>query len=230
MASDRARESSWGRNLLIGVVVASFAALILVPSFALASKALEGGFRPFWDALMSADARRAFVLTLWITALATVVNTLFGLGFAMVLVRQRFWGRALADGLVDLPFALPTIVAGLVLLALYGATSPLHLNLAYTQASVVVALLFVTLPFVVRTVQPVLLELDRDMEQAAYSLGASPGVTFRRVILPNLLPAMLSGAGDRRETFATKALLLPTQRQKTRSRGHLGLAAAGGMV
>jgi sulfate transport system permease protein len=97
------------------------------------------------------------------------------------------------DVLIDLPFALPTIVAGLVLLALYGAKSPLGIDIAYTRTAVVVALLFVTLPFVVRTVQPVLLELDRDMEQAAASLGAGPWVTFRRIILPNLLPAMLSG-------------------------------------
>jgi len=108
-------------------------------------------------------------------------------------VRDKFPGKSLVDTLIDLPFALPTIVAGLVLLALYGAESPLGLNLAYTRAGVMVALLFVTLPFVVRTVQPVLLELDKDMEQAAASLGAGNFMIFRRIILPNLLPAMLSG-------------------------------------
>ncbi|MDQ1655323.1 MAG: sulfate/thiosulfate transport system permease protein, partial [Cryptosporangiaceae bacterium] len=102
-------------------------------------------------------------------------------------------GKTIVDTLIDLPFALPTIVAGLVLLTLYGPKSPLGINLAYQRSGVVVALLFVTLPFVVRTVQPVLLELDRDMEQAAASLGAGPWLTFRRIILPNLLPAMISG-------------------------------------
>jgi sulfate transport system permease protein len=118
-----------------------------------------------------------------------------GTVIAWVLVRDNFPGKGVVDTLIDLPFALPTIVAGLVLLALYGTSSPLHINLAYTRVSVGVALLFVTLPFVVRTVQPVLKELDRDMEQAAYSLGASPLTTFRRIILPNLAPAMISGAG-----------------------------------
>src|SRR5881397_4066126 len=113
MASDRRRASGWGGRLLIGVVVGWFALLILVPTLALAKKALEGGFQPFWDALMSADARRSFGLTIGITILATVVNTLFGLAFALVLVRQKFWGRALADGLVDLPFAVSPIIAGL---------------------------------------------------------------------------------------------------------------------
>jgi len=110
-------------------------------------------------------------------------------------VRDDFPGKSIVDTLIDLPFALPTIVAGLVLLALYGGSSPLHVDIAYTRLSVVVALLFVTLPFVVRTVQPVLRELDRDMEQAAYSLGAGPATTFRRIILPNLAPAIVSGAG-----------------------------------
>ena len=109
---------------------------------------------------------------------------------AWVLVRDEFPGKRIVDALIDLPFALPTIVAGLVLLALYGANSPLGLDLAYTRAGVVVALLFVTLPFVVRTVQPVLLELDQDMEEAAASLGAGNITVFRRIILPNLLPAI----------------------------------------
>jgi sulfate transport system permease protein len=141
------------------------------------------------------DSWAALKLTLLASALVAVINVVMGTIIAWVLVRDRFPGKAVVDTLIDLPFALPTIVAGLVLLALYGSTSPLHINIAYTQASVVVALLFVTLPFVVRTVQPVLLELDRDMEQAAYSLGAGQWLTFRRIILPNLAPAMLSGAG-----------------------------------
>jgi len=112
---------------------------------------------------------------------------------AWVLVRDKLPGRAVLDTLIDLPFALPTIVAGLALLTVYGPNSPLHLNLAYARAGVAVALLFVTLPFVVRTVQPVLLELDTEMEQAAASLGARPATIFVRIILPNIVPAMAAG-------------------------------------
>src|SRR5947209_3605097 len=113
---------------------------------------------------------------------------------AWVLVRDQFRGKRLVNALIDLPFALPTIVAGLTLIALYGPRSPLGVHLAYTRAAVALALLFVTLPFVVRSVQPVLIELDREVEEAAASLGASNMTTFRRVILPALRPAILSGA------------------------------------
>jgi sulfate/thiosulfate transport system permease protein len=113
---------------------------------------------------------------------------------AWVLVRDTFRGKGVVNALVDLPFALPTIVAGVTLLALYGPQSPLHVNAAYTRAGLVLALLFVTLPFVVRSVQPVLIESDREMEEAAASLGARPATIFRRVVLPSLLPAILSGA------------------------------------
>jgi sulfate/thiosulfate transport system permease protein len=114
---------------------------------------------------------------------------------AWVLVRDEFRGKSVINALMDLPFALPTIVAGLTLLALYGPTSPLHVSVAYTRLGVGLALLFVTLPFVVRAVQPVLLELDREVEQAAWSLGASPALTFRRIVLPSLRGAIVSGAG-----------------------------------
>ena len=127
------------------------------------------------------------------SVLVAVVNLVMGTLIAWVLVRDTFPGKRFVEMLIDLPFALPTIVAGLVLLSLYGPNSPLHVNLAYSRAGVLVALLFVTLPFVVRTVQPVLLELDPQMEEAAASLGASRVVAFRRIILPSLLPAMLAG-------------------------------------
>jgi sulfate transport system permease protein len=113
---------------------------------------------------------------------------------AWVLVRDSFPGQRVLNALIDLPFALPTIVAGLTLIALYGPGSPVGVHLAYTRGAVVVALLFITLPFVVRSVQPVLIELDTEVEQAAASLGASNAVTFRRVVLPALRPAILSGA------------------------------------
>ena len=112
---------------------------------------------------------------------------------AWILVRDQFPGQSLVNALVDLPFALPTIVAGLTLLTLYGPASPVDVDVAFKRTAVLVALLFVTLPFVIRTVQPVLLELDREMEEAAASLGAGPFQIFRRIIMPNLFPAILSG-------------------------------------
>ena len=121
------------------------------------------------------------------------INAVAGTLIAWVLVRDSFRGKGFVNALIDLPFALPTIVAGLTLLALYGPRGPIGINVAYTRAAVVLALLFVTLPFVVRSVQPVLLEVDREMEEAAASLGARPPAIFRRIILPNLAPAILSG-------------------------------------
>ena len=122
-----------------------------------------------------------------------MINAVFGTALAWTLVRDDFRGKKLVNSLIDLPFALPTIVAGLTLLALYGPTSGLGVNIAYTRAGVLAALLFVTLPFVVRTVQPVLIELDKEMEEAAASLGAGRFTIFRRIIFPVLLPALLSG-------------------------------------
>jgi sulfate transport system permease protein len=111
-----------------------------------------------------------------------------------VLIRDSFRGKSIVNAVIDLPFALPTIVAGLTLIACYGPQSPFGVNVAFTKLAIGLALLFVTLPFVTRAVQPVLLELDREMEEAATSLGASSLTTFRRIVLPNLLPAILSGA------------------------------------
>ena len=121
------------------------------------------------------------------------INAVFGTALAWVLVRDEFPGKRVVNALIDLPFALPTIVAGVVLLALYGNGSPLGINVAFTRASVALALLFVTLPFVVRSVQPVLLELDRSAEDAAASLGATPATVLRRIVLPSLAPAILAG-------------------------------------
>jgi sulfate transport system permease protein len=142
---------------------------------------------------MQPDALASLRLTLIASLCVCVINAVLGLVVAWVLVRDDFPGKPLVNALIDLPFALPTIVAGLTLLALYGPHSPFRMHLAYTQAGVGLALLFVTLPFVVRSVQPVLMELDREIEDAAACLGASPFTTFRRVILPALAPSLLSG-------------------------------------
>ena len=183
-----------GAALGLGVAVIYLSLLVLIPLAAVVYTSTQNGTAGFWDAVTAPDARSALVLTLGAAALVTAVNTVMGTVLAWVLVRDSFPGRSLVDALVDLPLVLPTIVAGLVLVELYGPSSPVHVNLAYTQAGVALALLFTTLPFVVRTVQPVLAELDRDAEQAAASLGASPSVVLRRIVLPALVPAMLAGA------------------------------------
>jgi sulfate transport system permease protein len=167
----------------------------LIPLAAVLFKSLDGGVANFWDAVTTQQAVASLKITLIASLIVVIVNMLFGTLIAWVLVRDEFPGKGIVNSLIDLPFALPTIVAGLTLLAFYGPDSPVGINLAYTRTSIVVALLFVTLPFVVRAVQPVLLELDREMEQAAESLGASRFTVFRRIILPNLLPAIIAGAG-----------------------------------
>ncbi len=194
-APARPRPRRVGTGLGLGMAVTYLSLIVLIPLAAVVWRGTRAGPADFWRAITTADSWAALRLTVLGSLLVALINVVMGTVIAWVLVRDRFPGKGVVDTLIDLPFALPTIVAGLVLLALYGSTSPLHINLAYTQVGVIVALLFVTLPFVVRTVQPVLLELDRDMEEAAHSLGASPALTFRRIILPNLLPAMLSGGG-----------------------------------
>ena len=154
----------------------------------------NGGWDGFWEAVTSPEAVAALKLTLTTSIAVALINAVLGTTTAWVLVRDSFRGSDLLNAIIDLPFALPTIVAGLMsLLALYGPQSPLGINVAFTTTSIVLAMLFVTLPFVVRTVQPVLLELDEEMEQAAKSLGASNWQTFRRVVFPNVLPGILSG-------------------------------------
>jgi sulfate transport system permease protein len=167
--------------------------IVLIPLAALSWRAFEDGRGSFWDAVSRPESVAALKLTLVASVVVAATNAVAGTAIAWVLVRDRFPGQSLVNALIDLPFALPTIVAGLVLLALYGPESPFGIDVAYTRTAVVLALLFVTLPFVVRAVQPVLLELDREMEEAAESLGARPSSVFRRIVFPNLLPAILSG-------------------------------------
>jgi sulfate transport system permease protein len=167
----------------------------LIPLAAVLFKSLDGGLDSFWTAVSSDQAVAALRLTLAASVIVVLINAVAGTLIAWVLVRDEFPGKGFVNSLIDLPFALPTIVAGLTLLAFYGPDSPIGVNLAFTKVSVVLALLFVTLPFVVRAVQPVLLELDTEMEEAAESLGASKATVFRRIILPNLAPAILAGGG-----------------------------------
>jgi sulfate transport system permease protein len=176
-----------------GVVVLYLSVIVLLPLAAVTAKSFDGGVGEFWEQITQPQAVAALKLTLGISLAVTAVNVVMGTLIAWVLVRDEFRGKRFVNTLIDLPFALPTIVAGLTLLALYGSRSPFGLNVAYTRVGVAMALLFVTLPFVVRAVQPTLQEADRDMEEAAASLGASPWTTFRRVVLPNLRPAIVAG-------------------------------------
>jgi sulfate/thiosulfate transport system permease protein len=158
-------------------------------------RSFDGGFDAFWEAVTNDQAVAALRLTLICSVIVVAINAVTGTLIAWVLVRDEFPGKGVVNSLIDLPFALPTIVAGITLLAFYGPDSPVGIDVAFTKAAVILALLFVTLPFVVRAVQPVLLELDREMEQAAESLGASKATVFRRIVLPNLLPAIIAGGG-----------------------------------
>jgi sulfate/thiosulfate transport system permease protein len=169
--------------------------LVLLPLAAIVSKAFSEGPAAFWDAATSPQALAALKLTIVCSLIVAVFNAFAGLVIAWVLVRDHFVGKRLVNGIIDLPFALPTIVAGLTLLSLYGPNSPFGVNVAGTRAAIVLALAFVTLPFSVRTVQPVIAELDRETEEAAASLGASPVAVLRRIVLPSIAPAMLAGAG-----------------------------------
>ncbi|TMK74996.1 MAG: sulfate ABC transporter permease subunit CysT [Actinobacteria bacterium] len=177
-----------------GLVTAYLSLIVLIPIAALVAKSTGGGLDAFWTSLTSPLAVSALKLILVVSVIVVVINVITGTAIAWVLVRDSFPGKRILNSVIDLPFALPTVVAGITLLALYGTASPVGIDVAFTRAAVVLALLFVTLPFVVRSVQPVLLELDREMEEAAASLGAGPLTTFRRVILPNLTPAILAGA------------------------------------
>jgi sulfate transport system permease protein len=167
--------------------------LVLLPVAALLAKASSGGTSSFWREVSNPEAIAAIKLTLITSVIVVFINAFFGTIVAWVLVRDQFPGKRIVNALIDLPFALPTIVAGVVLLALYGKDSPVGIDVAFTRAAVGLALLFVTLPFVVRSVQPVLLELDLAMEEAAASLGAGPLTIVRRILLPTLAPAIISG-------------------------------------
>lgn len=178
-----------------GLAVLYASLLVLLPLAAVSAKAFEGGGSAFWSAVTQSESRAAIELTFFTAAGVALLNCLVGTAVAWVLVRDRFAGKRLIDAVVDLPLALPTVVAGVVLLSLYGTNSPLGVDIAFTRVAIVAALAFVTLPFSVRSVQPVIAELDREAEEAAASLGAGPATIFRRIVLPTLMPALLTGAG-----------------------------------
>jgi sulfate/thiosulfate transport system permease protein len=186
----RTRAASTLGNGLLGIYLS---VLVLLPISAVLASAAKGGSSSFWRSISSPEAVAAMKLTLAVSAIVVVVNAIAGTLIAWVLVRDQFPGKRIVDALIDLPFALPTVVAGVVLLALYGKGGPSGIDITFTRAAIGLALLFVTLPFVVRSVQPVLLELDGSMEEAASSLGAGSFTVFRRIVLPNLTPAILSG-------------------------------------
>jgi sulfate/thiosulfate transport system permease protein len=202
-AADASPRSAWdsipvprlgGAAFGRGMVVLYLSVIVLLPVSAVASKAFSDGLGTFWTQVSSPEAVAALKLTLTSAVIVVAINVVTGTMIAWVLVRDQFPGQRLINSLIDLPFALPTIVASVTLLSLYGNDSPIGISVAFTRASVALALLFVTLPFVIRAVQPTLLELDREMEDAAASLGATPLTIFRRIVLPNLAPAMLAGA------------------------------------
>jgi sulfate transport system permease protein len=182
-----------GAGLGRGLVVLYLSVLVLLPLAALTDKSLSGGLGHFSEQVTQPQAVTSLELTLIASLIVVLINGFFGTILAWLLVRDEFPGKAVVNAVIDLPFALPTIVASLILIELWGTKSPLGIDIALSRTAVVVALLFVTLPFVVRAVQPLLIEMDREMEEAAASLGAGGFTIFRRIIFPNLLPGLAAG-------------------------------------
>jgi sulfate transport system permease protein len=174
--------------------------LILLPLLVIGAQSLAGGPGRFLQDILQPEARSALVLTVEMAAYTTIINGLFGTLAAFALVRETFPGRWFLNALVDLPFAVPTLVAGLMIATIYGPGSTLGawlkaggVEVVYSRPGILLAMLFVTMPFTIRALQPVLLELEREQEEAAYTLGAGPWTTFRRVTLPSILPGLLTG-------------------------------------
>jgi sulfate transport system permease protein len=182
-----------GAGLGRGLIGLYLSLIVLLPLAAVLDESLSDGLDSFWSSVTGDQSIAALKLTVICSLIVVAINAVFGTIIAWVLVRDEFRGKAAVNALIDLPFALPTIVAGLTLLTLYGAESPIGLDVAFTRTAVVLALSFVTLPFVTRAVQPLLIEMDREMEEAATSLGAGGFTVFRRIILPNLVPGILAG-------------------------------------
>ncbi len=196
----RAKRVLPGFTLSLGTTLLYMAVIVLIPVLALILKGAEIGPARFWAIVSSPRALAAFRLTLTAALIATAINAVYGLLMAWVLTRYDFPGKRILDALMDVPFALPTAVAGLSLTALFSANGwfgrvlePFGISIPYTLAGVAIAMSFTSIPFVVRTVQPVLEDLDPAYEQAARTLGASEFTIFRRVVFPQILPAYLAG-------------------------------------
>jgi sulfate transport system permease protein len=189
-----------GFGLTLGFTLLYLSLIVLIPLSTLALKSASMGWGPFWTTVTSPRVLASYRLTFGASFAAAVVNAVFGFAVAWVLVRYRFPGHRIVDALVDLPFALPTAVAGITLTSLYSPNGwlgrpleALGLKVAFTPLGIVVALTFIGLPFVVRTLEPVIEDLDVEVEEAAASLGAGRPQTFAHVILPALFPAWLTG-------------------------------------
>jgi sulfate transport system permease protein len=189
-----------GFNLSLGYTLVYLSLIVLIPIAAVALKASELGFLGFWDVVTAPRVLASYKLSFGLALLAGAINALFGLMLAWVLVRYTFPGKSLVDALVDLPFALPTAVTGIALTALYAKNGwigqhleAIGIKVAFTPLGILIALIFIGLPFVVRTVQPILEDLETELEEASASLGANRWQTFYIVILPILLPALLTG-------------------------------------
>lgn len=182
-----------GAGLGRGMVVLWLSLIVLLPLAALLDESLSQGIGHFWSQVSSPQAKNSLELILVCSLIVVAINAVFGTIVAWLLVRDNFPGKSIINAIIDLPFALPTIVASLILIELWGKNSPVGIDIALTRVAIVVALCFVTLPFVVRAVQPLLIEMDRDMEEAAASLGAGGLTIFRRIIFPNLLPGLAAG-------------------------------------
>jgi sulfate transport system permease protein len=183
-----------GTGWMVPGLASTYLLLIVVIPLAAVLWQMNGiGLQGFWDAISQPEPKEALKLTLGAAVIVVAINMVFGTILAWVLARDEFFGKRALDSVIELPFALPTVVAGGTLLALYGPQSPLGVNIAYTRTAIVVAMLFETLPFVVRAVQPVLMEMEQDVEEAAASLGASQFAIARRIILPTIVPALLAG-------------------------------------
>ncbi|MCS6305883.1 MAG: sulfate ABC transporter permease subunit CysT [Nitrospira sp.] len=189
-----------GFGLTLGFALFYFSLIVLIPLSGLFVRTSTLSWEQFWDIVTNPRAMASYQLTFGASLVGALVNGIFGSIIAWVLVRYRFSGRSLVDALVDLPFALPTAVAGITLTAIYAPNGwigrylePLGIKVAFTPLGVLIALTFIGLPFVVRTVQPVLQDLDKEVEEAAATLGANRWQTFRAVIVPELWPALLTG-------------------------------------
>ena len=187
------RRSSTG--LTVGVAGLWLSLIVLLPLAAIAAQSFDDGPSGFWNGITGPGALQTLGITVVVSLIVAIINVVFGTVIAWVLVRDDFPGKGFVNAIIDLPFALPTIVASLVLLSLYGPNSPIDVHLSATQPALVIALTFVTLPFVVRQVQPVLMELDTSVEEAAAVLGANNRIIFTKIVLPALLPSILTGAG-----------------------------------